>query len=104
MVKFFNDFNEVKRLESDYSIYKDGVENAYRIDSSLFIFDDNNTAIIKVDTLLNKISNGRDSMEGIGIIPQTKEQDQCVGYIIVKKNENDILDIDMSHMCDMIDY
>jgi len=38
-----------------------------------------------------------------GIVPLTKEQDQCVGYIIAKK-ENDQLTFDYSHICDMVDY
>ena len=33
----------------------------------------------------------------------TKEQDQCVGYIIVKKHKNK-LNYDYSHICDMLDY
>ena len=41
--------------------------------------------------------------EYFGEIPMTKEQDQCVGYIIVKKHKNK-LNYDYSHICDMLDY
>ena len=52
--------------------------------------------------LLKPITNGKDTMY-FGEIPITKEQDQCVGYIIVEKI-NEKLKFDYSHLCDMVDY
>ena len=52
--------------------------------------------------LLKPITNGKDTVY-FGVVPLTLEQDQCVGYIIVEKY-NDDLKFDYSHLCDMIDY
>ena len=86
----------------DYSYFDNTIREAYKINPSLFKFDENNIAIVKMDDLIRPITNGKDTMD-LAIVPLTKEQDQCVGYFIVKKIEND-LQIDSSHMCDMIDY
>ena len=55
-----------------------------------------------MDTFLEPITNGKDTLS-FGIVPLTKDQDQCVGYFIIKK-VNSELQIDSSHICDMIDY
>lgn len=90
---------------NNYSNYEEYIYKAYKDNPSLFIFDKNNESKIKVEDLLQK----QDSDGNItGYIPITainftKEQDQCLGYIIVKKVDDD-LQIDTSHICDMIDY
>ncbi len=90
---------------TNYSNYEEYIYKAYKDNPSLFIFDKNNESKIKVEDLLQK----QDSDGNItGYIPITainftKEQDQCLGYIIVK-NVDDDLQIDTSHICDMIDY
>lgn len=90
---------------TNYSNYEEYIYKAYKDNPSLFIFDENNEAKIKVEDLLQK----QDSDGNItGYIPITainftKKQDQCLGYIIVKKVDDD-LQIDTSHICDMIDY
>ncbi len=100
--KFVKDYQENKNSELDYSYFDNTIKEAYKINPSLFKFDENNIAIVKMDDLIRPITNGKDTMY-LGIVPLTKEQDQCVGYFIVKKIKND-LQIDSSHMCDMIDY
>lgn len=47
-------------------------------------------------------TNGQDTVY-FGEVPLTKEQDQCIEYIIVEKNNGD-LKFDYSHLCDMVDY
>ena len=102
IIRIVNDYKENKLLKNDFSNYNLTIEEAYRIDPSLFNFDEDGIAIIKIDDLLKPITNGKDTIY-FGVVPLTKEQDQCVGYIIVKKKKDD-LDIDTSHMCDIIDY
>ena len=61
------------------------------------------TLILKKNSNLPEyVTNGKDTMS-FGTIPLTKEQDECVGYIIVKKN-NENFEFDYSHICDMVDY
>lgn len=96
------DIQENQKSKYDYSNYDDTIRKIYTIDSSLFQFNEDGVAIVKMDDLLKPITNGKDTMY-FGIVPLTDEQDQCVGYFIVTKKENE-LQIDSSHLCDMVDY
>ena len=102
MFNLINDLYENKKSEYDYSIYDETIRQIYEIDPSLFKFDENNIATIKMDYFLEPITNGKDTLS-FGLVPLTKDQDQCVGYFIIKK-VNGELEIDSSHICDMIDY
>lgn len=99
MFKLVNDLYETKKSEYDYS---DIIEKIYEIDPSLFKFNSNDIAIVKMDDFLEPITNGKDTIY-FADVPLTKNQDQCVGYFIIKK-VNDELMVDSSHICDMIDY
>jgi len=95
-------YNESKN-EDRYSL-ESVIYDAYKIDPSILNFDENNTAILKMDTLLLGVSNGKDSLQ-LANSSYTKDFDECVGYIIVKKDKtSQKLIIDESHICDMIDY
>lgn len=95
-------YNESKQ-EGRYSL-ESVINDAYKIDPSILNFDDNNTAILKMDTLLLGVSNGKDSLQ-LASSSYTEDFDECVGYIIVKRDENSTkFIIDESHICDMIDY
>ena len=72
----------------------------YKINPSLFKFNDKGIAIVEMKDLLKPIANGKDTMY-FGEVPMTKDQDQCMGYIIVKKNNNK-LKFDYSHLCDIM--
>ena len=102
MFNLINDLYENKKSEYDYSIYDETIRQIYEIDPSLFKFDENNIATVKMDDFLEPITNGKDTLS-FGLVPLTKDQDQCVGYFIIKK-VNGELEIDSSHICDMIDY
>lgn len=102
MFNLINDLYENKKSEYNYSIYDETIRQIYEIDPSLFKFDENNIATIKMDYFLEPITNGKDTLS-FGLVPLTKNQDQCVGYFIIKK-VNGELEIDSSHICDMIDY
>ncbi len=93
-----------RSLEGDYSSYEYLINQAYEEYPSLFKFDDSDTAIIKMDDLILGVQTSNESHQWASGLLFTKEQDQCVGYIIVKKLNNEVLDIDTSHICDMIDY
>lgn len=98
------DYMMNKSLENDYSSYEYLVNQAYEEYPSLFEFDDSNTAIIKMDDLILGIKTDNESHQWASGLLFTEEQDQCVGYIIVKRLSYEKLDIDTSHICDMIDY
>ncbi len=102
LVKLIISYNYNKQSENDYSGYDNFIYQAYEIKPSMFNFNEDNIAILKMDDLVNPITNGKASIV-FGTIPLTKEQDECMGYIIVKRNK-DKFDIDYSHMCDMLDY
>lgn len=91
-----------KNKESFNYSYTEMVKRAYKIDPSILEFDNNNKAILKVDTLIKGVKNKNSSFNYDGIL-FTKDFDQCVGYFIVTKIDKAI-DVDLSHICDMIDY
>jgi len=100
IIKFVKDYNLNKNYE--YLVSNDFIAEVYHINPSLFKFNEENIAIIKMDDLIKPITNGIETTS-LGIVPLDKNQNQCVGYIEVKK-ENDSFIVDSSHMCDMIDY
>ncbi len=98
--RFIPDYAEEKK-EEDYSSLKEDVVVAYKIDPNILVFDAEGIAILQMDILYAGVSNKKESF----IIPPKYDAnfDQCVGYLIIKKIGSD-LDIDTSHMCEMIDY
>lgn len=101
-IKLYNAYQINKKTEYDFSSYDSFMNEAYVINPNLFKFDSNGIAKVEMNDLLKPITNGKDTIY-FGIVPLTKDQDQCVGYIIVKK-KNEILEFDYSHLCDMVDY
>lgn len=107
LFKFIHDYNENKSFEYDFTSYETTIKQAYDDGKLKINFDNNNIGIVKIDDLITS-TNCVDSVCIEPIITQmnirfNKELDQCVGYIIVKKVQNE-LEIDTSHICDMIDY
>lgn len=101
-IKLYNDYQINKKLENDFSYFDRSMMQIYDVNPSLFKFDDNGVAKVEMKDLLKPITNGEDTVY-FGVVPLTSQQDQCVGYIIVEKY-NDDLKFDYSHLCDMIDY
>lgn len=104
-IKFIHDSNINKQIEKDYSDYDNAIYQLYELKPSMFDFDENDIAVLKMDDLVKPVINEEGIYEIISqtMIRLTKDQDQCMGYIIVKRNNNKF-DIDYSHICDMIDY
>ena len=101
-IKLYNAYQINKKTEYDFSSYDNFMNEVYVINPNLFKFDSNGIAKVEMNDLLKPITNGKDTIY-FGVVPLTKDQDQCVGYIIVEKN-NEILEFDYSHLCDMVDY
>lgn len=101
-IKLYNAYQINKKTEYDFSSYDSFMNEVYIINPNLFKFDSNGIAKVEMNDLLKPITNGKDTIY-FGVVPLTKDQDQCVGYIIVEKN-NEILEYDYSHLCDMVDY
>jgi hypothetical protein len=101
-IKLYNAYQINKKTEYDFSSYDSFMNEVYVINPNLFKFDSNGIAKVEMNDLLKPITNGKDTIY-FGVVPLTKDQDQCVGYIIVEKN-NEILEYDYSHLCDMVDY
>ena len=101
-IKLYNAYQINKKTEYDFSSYDNFMNEVYVINPNLFKFDSNGIAKVEMNNLLKPITNGKDTIY-FGVVPLTKDQDQCVGYIIVEKN-NEILEFDYSHLCDMVDY
>ncbi|MBO5004121.1 MAG: hypothetical protein J6D03_02500 [Clostridia bacterium] len=101
-IKLYNAYQINKKIEYDFSSYDSFMYEVYNINPNLFKFDSNGIAKVEMNDLLRPITNGKDTIY-FGVVPLTKEQDQCVGYIIVEKT-NDDLKFDYSHLCDMVDY
>lgn len=101
-IKLYNAYQINKKTEYDFSSYDNFMNEVYVINPNLFKFDSSGIAKVEMNDLLKPITNGKDTIY-FGVVPLTKDQDQCVGYIIVEKN-NEILEFDYSHLCDMVDY
>lgn len=99
--KFIPDYIKDQQPD-DYSYLKEVVIDMYNIDSNLLDFDENNIAILKMDDMYIGVEKNNQSYSMPPIYNENFEQ--CAGYIIVKKIENNSLDIDISSFCDMIDY
>ena len=93
--------NNKKKEKFNYT-FTEMVKTAYQIDPSILEFDENNKALLKVDTLIKGVKNKSSSITHDGEL-FTKDFDQCVGYFIVTKTGKSI-DVDLSHICDTIDY
>ncbi len=78
-----------------YDCFDENIREIYKNNKDLFEFDENDTAILGIETVLNS------STISLGDLEHDKYGNFCVGYFIITKNENDI-DIDSSHMCDLI--
>ena len=100
--KLYNDFQNIKKTKYDFSNYDSTMLEIYEINPNLFKFNDKGIAIVEMSDLLKPITNGKDTIY-FGEVPMTDEQDQCMGYIVVTKNNNK-LKFDYSHLCDMLDY
>ncbi len=82
-------------LSNDYSYMDSCVKDLYFNNIDLFV-KENNTYILKMDYMYDKCGVGSTSL-------YTKDMDQCVGYIELNDFNNNI-NIDYSHICEMIDY
>lgn len=90
-----------QKEKPNYNYLIDDVTTLYNEGKISLAFDENNTAILKMDVLYSPTNEDENYPY---IYPIYNEDfDQCAGYIIVKKSD-DMLDVDISHMCDMIDY
>jgi len=98
--KLIPDYIESTKKD-DYSYIEEYVSTAYQINPSILTFNDDGVAILKMDTLYLGVTNGKDNWN----MTPTYDSDfnQCVGYLIVKKDNNDFK-VDVSHICDMLDY
>ena len=74
------------------------VEDIYKEYPNIFNFSEDGECIITISELLK----GQDEYN-IEIM-HDKEGNDCVGYYIINKDLDNQLDIDSSHICDMIDY
>lgn len=89
-------FNERKEKNNDYSYFNDDIDLIYKEHPEIFSFDQNNLTKISLEYLEENSST-------LFLIPMTAELDECVGNIIIKKENNQLI-YDYSHICDMIDY
>lgn len=95
-IYFYNlDKKWYKKIDyNSYVLIVNDIHNKY---PNLFKFDENNDAIMTVEELVTK----QDEIEFD--IAHDKDGNMCIGYFIVSKVGEGI-DIDASHMCDMINY
>lgn len=83
--------------------YTEQVKQLYEINPNLFKFNADNVFILKMDYLLETVIN--EKVIRIVRTPYLNEnQEQCVGYLIVKKNCNGEFIVDNSHVCDIMDH
>ncbi len=81
----------------NYDYQSKCVKEVYKIHPSAFSFDSENICKITVEQI-HTISDDY-SFE----IEHDKNGNMCLGYFVIRKVDNDI-EIDSSHICDMINY
>lgn len=100
LYNFIPDDIESKNYVNDRSYIKEIVKKSYEKNSDFLNFNSTNVAILKMDVLYSTLADGYNSL----LDPIYNDDfDQCAGYIIIEKSDSE-LDIDISHICDMIDY
>ena len=81
----------------DYDYQSKCVKEVYKLHPGAFMFDENNECKITVEEV-QTIS------DDYGFeIEHDKDGNMCVGYYIVKRS-GDTIEVDSSHICDMINY
>lgn len=99
--KFIPDYIESKKSEN-YDFLKESVIYAYSINHNILSFNEDNIAVLKMDVLYNGV---KDDKSDYSIPPiYNNNFEQCAGYIVVTRMEDNDLRVDISHFCDMIDY
>ena len=90
--------NRYKNDNSDLSAYDYSVRWIYNNYPDLFNFSEDGECIITISELLK----GQDEYDFD--IMHDEYGNDCVGYYIVNKVDNNRIKIDSSHICEMIDY
>ena len=81
----------------DYESQSNWVKEVYNLHPNIFEFDSNDVCKITMEQM-------HTFQNDIGMyFEHDKYGNMCVGYFIVKKNGESI-DVDSSHICDMINY
>ncbi len=81
----------------NYEFQSDWVKEVYDVHPNIFKFDSNGICKMTVEqmhTLQNDVGN---------YIEHDKYGNMCVGYYVVNKS-GDTIEVDSSHICDMINY
>lgn len=83
------------------SWYEFQIETAFSIRPDIFKFNKENTLTIRTEELTKLIN---DNIPELDVeIPINEDQDQCIGYVIIKKHDTNI-DIDTSKTCEIMNY
>lgn len=99
-IKHFLKMQQIKwdenyeRTSSEHHKYI--INRLYNNNHNIFNFDENNKYIITYENLVKH-------MNGVDYFPPRDDKygNDCVGYYIITKKDNNELDIDLSHECDM---
>ena len=92
----------INTRNNNYIHYFDEINRIYTTREDLLLFDDNNTLKLTVEEINDIMS------EAFGYyyndVMLNDELDECLGYIIIKKNFDNTISVDDKHVCDMVDY
>lgn len=82
------------------------INEMYEFAPELFSFDDSGKAIIYIRNFTDEDGYTNTKYETISRqLIFDKDLNECDGYYVVyKKSDSDKLEVDMSHICDMLDY
>lgn len=89
--------NKIDYEMIDYDYQSECIKNVYNLHPEAFNFNDNNECKITVEEILTISDDYGFEIE------HDKDGNMCIGYYIVKKS-NGIIEVDSSHICDMINY
>ena len=81
----------------DYEKEKQNIKEVYKVNPEIFDFDVNGECKITVEDIHTKQNNYDFEIQ------HDKYGNMCIGYYILKKDGNEV-NVDVSHMCDMINY
>ncbi|MDD3453006.1 MAG: hypothetical protein PHN42_01845 [Bacilli bacterium] len=89
--------DENNKATYDYTRFDYYINIVYKNKPELFFFDEEGKYELNLEEIQQALGNVYFS------IPMTSSLDECVGNVIVKKEDNN-LTFDYSHICEMRDY
>lgn len=102
MFKFFSTINFQSKT-IDIKSEEKFIKKMYEVSPDLFEFNEENIAIIYLRTFTDGYTNKNGETIYVSV-KFDKNLNECDGYYIVYKRDENNIDVDSTHLCDMLNY